>query len=37
MITLLDAEKDFDKIQHPIHDKSPGEILNTRDTSTASM
>jgi hypothetical protein len=30
MIISLDAEKVFDKIQHPIHNKSLGMIKNSR-------
>ena len=29
MIISLDAEKAFDKIQHPFHDKSHGKIRNS--------
>ena len=30
MIISLDAEKAFDKIQHPFYDKNVGEIRDTR-------
>ena len=30
MIISVDAEKAFDKIQHPFHDKGLGEIRDTR-------
>jgi hypothetical protein len=30
MIISLDAEKEFNKVQHPFHDKSFGKIRNSR-------
>ena len=31
MISSLEAEKSFDKVQPPLHDKCSGEIRDTRD------
>lgn len=31
MIISLDEEKNFDKIQYLFHDKSPGEVMDTKD------